>query len=101
MEMSFNRRFGSHVLAVSVVGGNGSRSVKILARPSRTEERVAELNYQEKTNSMALNMSSSLSAGAKAIELVLSADGAILAVMGDEYDAPERLGQKIIDDLLA
>jgi hypothetical protein len=31
----------------------------------------------------------------------LSANGAILATMGEEYYTAEQLGQKIIDDLLA
>jgi hypothetical protein len=100
-EMSFNNGFGSHVLAVSVAGGNGSRSVRILARPTRTDESIAELKYQETTSSLALSMGSGPVAVAKAIRLILSENGAILAAMGEEYYTPERLGQKIIDDLLA
>ena len=99
-EASFNNSFGGHVLAVSVVGSYGSRSVRILARPTRSQECIAELNYQENTSSLALSMGSGAPA-TQAIKLILSADGAILATMGEEYYTAEQLGQKIIDDLLA
>jgi hypothetical protein len=98
IEVKFNNSFGGHVLAVSVVGGDGSRTAKILARPTRTQESMAELSYQENTSSLALTMGSGAPA---AIRLILSPNGAMLAAMGEEYYTPEKLGQKIIDDLLA
>jgi len=101
IEVKFNNSFGSHVLAVSVVGGNGSRNLKILARPTRAQESMAELNYQERTSSLGLNMDSGAPAAAQAIRLILTADGAVLAAMGEEYYTAEQLGQKIIDEMLA
>ena len=101
IEMKFNNSFGSHVLAVSVVGSDGSRSLKILARPTRAQESMAELNYQERTSSLGLNMDSGGPAAAQAIRLILTADGAVLAAMGEDYYTAEQLGQKIIDQMLA
>lgn len=101
IEMKFNNSFGSHVLAVSVVGSDGSRSLKILARPTRAQESMAELNYQERTSSLGLNMDSGGPAAAQAIRLILTVDGAVLAAMGEDYYTAEQLGQKIIDQMLA
>ena len=99
IEASFNHSFGGHVLAVSVVGSQGSRSVKILARPTRTQESMAELTYQENASSLGLSQGSGSTV--QAIRLILSGNGTILAAMGEEYFTPEQLGQKIIDQLLA
>jgi len=44
VEVRFNNRFGSQVLAVSVVGSDGSRNAQILARPIRTQEGTASLS---------------------------------------------------------
>lgn len=101
IEAQFNNSFGSHVLAVSVVGGNGSRSLKILARPTRAQESMAELHYQERTSSLGLNMDSGAPAATQAIRLILTADGAVLAAVGEDYYTAEQLGQKIIDKMLA
>jgi hypothetical protein len=43
VEVRFNNRFGSQVLAVSVVGSDGNRSVQILAQPIRAREGTASL----------------------------------------------------------
>lgn len=102
VEMRFNNRFGSQVLAVSVVGSEGSRSVQILARPIRAKEGNASLSYEEKTSSLGLSVGFGGGAEtAQTIKLVLTAGGAILAEIGAKQYTPERLGQKIIDDLLA
>jgi hypothetical protein len=101
VEVSFNSKFGSQVLAVSVVGTEGSRSVQVLARPIRAQERIADLNYQENTRCIGLSMGSGATSETQLIKLVLSADGVILAEIGAKYYTPEQLGQKIIDDLLA
>jgi hypothetical protein len=98
IEVRFNSRFGGHVLAVSVVGSDGSRSVQILARPIRDQESTASLSYDENTTSLELRAGSE---AAQTIKLVLSGDGAILAEIGAERYTPEQLGQRIIDDLLA
>ena len=102
VEVRFNNRFGSQMLAVSVVGSDGNRSVQILARPIRTKEGTASLSYEENTSSLGLSVGFGGGAEtAQIIRLVLSADGAILAEMGAKHYTPEHLGQKIIDDLLA
>ena len=102
VEVRFNNRFGSQVLAVSVVGSDGNRSVQILARPIRTKEGTASLSYEENTSSLGLSVGFGGGAEtAQVIKLVLSADGAVLAEMGAKHYTPEQLGQKIIDDLLA
>jgi hypothetical protein len=102
VEVRFNNRFGGHVLAVSVAGSDGNRSVRILARPIRDQESTVSLNYEEKTTSLRLSADSGgATEPAQIIKLVLSADGAILAEVGAEHYTPEQLGQKTIDDLLA
>ena len=102
MEVAFNSRFGGQVLAVNVVGENGNRSVQILARPLRAQERIADLSYQEHTESMGLTMGSGVtSETSQVITLSLSGDGAILAEIGAQRYTPSQLGQKVIDDLLA
>jgi hypothetical protein len=62
---------------------------------------MAELNYQERTSSLGLNMDSGAPAAAQAIRLILTADGDVLAAMGEDYYTAEQLGQKIIDEMLA
>ena len=102
IEVRFNNKFGAQVLAVSVVGSEGSRSVQILARPIRTREATASLSYEENTTSLGLSVGFGGGAEtAQIIKLVLAADGAVLAEIGAKHYIPERLGQKIIDDLLA
>jgi hypothetical protein len=102
VEVRFNNRFGSQVLAVSVVGGEGSRSVQILARPIRAKEGTASLSYEENTASLGLSVGFAGGAEtAQTIKLVLSAEGAVLAEIGAKHYTPEGLGQRIIDDLLA
>ena len=102
VEVRFNNKFGSQLLAVSVVGSDGNRSVQILARPIRAREGTASLSYEENTSSLGLSMGFGGGAEtAQTIRLVLSADGAVLAEMGAKRYTPEQLGQKIIDDLLA
>jgi hypothetical protein len=102
VEVRFNNRFGSQVLAVSVVGSDGRRNAQILARPVRTQEGTASLSYVENTASLGLNVGFDGGAEtAQIIKLVLSAHGAILAEIGVKHYTPEQLGQKIIDDLLA
>ncbi len=102
VEGSFNRKFGAQVLAVSVSGDEGSRSAQILARPTSTEERIANLDYQNNSASLRLSIGSSKTAEtAQVINLILSADEALLAEIGKERYTSETLGQKIIDDLLA
>lgn len=102
IEIRFNERFGSHVLAVSVVGSDGNRSVRILARPIRDQESTASLNYEENTTSLRLSPGSGgATETAQRIKLVLSSSGAMLAEVGSEHYTPEQLGQSIIDDLLA
>ena len=100
VEARFNSKFGDQVLTVSVVGGDGNRSVQVLARPVRAQERNAELNYQDDSNCLGLSMGSGATAASQVVKLVLSADGAILAEGGAKRYTPEQLGQKIIDDLL-
>ena len=101
-EGSFNNKFGGHVLAVSVSGDEGSRSAQVLARPTSTEERIANLDYQNNSASLRLSIGSGMTADTpQVIKLVLSADEALLAEIGTERYTSEQLGQKIIDDLLA
>jgi hypothetical protein len=102
IEGSFNNKFGSHVLAVSVSGDEGSRSAQILARPILTEERIAHLDYQNNSASLRFSIGSGKTAETpQVIKLVLSANEALLAEIGTERYTSEQLGQKIIDDLLA
>jgi hypothetical protein len=102
IEGSFNNKFGSHVLAVSVSGDEGSRSAQILARPILTEERIAHLDYQNNSASLRFSIGSGKTADTPhVIKLILSADEALLAEIGSERYTSEQLGQKIIDDLLA
>src|ERR1035437_1523423 len=56
VEVRFNNRFGSQVLAVSVVGSDGRRNAQILARPMRAQEGTASLSYVENTASLGLNV---------------------------------------------
>lgn len=100
IEVSFNTRFGSQVLVVSLVGNQGNRSVQILGRPVRAQERIAEINYQENTASLRLSMGSGGTAAAQIIRLVLSGDG-IVAEFGGQHYTAHQLGQKIIEELLA
>ncbi len=102
IEGSFNDKFGSHILAVSVSGDEGSRSAQVLARPTSTEERIANLDYQNNAASLRLSIGSGRTPEtAQVIKLVLSAGDVLLAEIGQERYTAEQLGQKIIDDLLA
>ncbi len=102
VEGSFNSKFGAQVLVVSVSGDEGSRSAQVLARPTSTEERIANLDYQNNSASLRLSIGSGrIAEAAQVINLVLSADQALLAEIGKEHYTSETLGQKIIDDLLA
>jgi len=102
IDVRFNSRFGVHVLSVSVVGTDGDRSLQVLARPVRAQERIAILNYRKETKSVVLNLSSDGRATpTEEIRLVLGADSEALAeISGDQY-TPEQLGRKIVEDLLA
>jgi hypothetical protein len=98
----FNSRFGGHVLSVSILGTDGDRSVQVLARPVRSQERIAVLNYQKETKSVGLHMNCGSSAKpAEEIRLVLFAESAVVAEIGEEHYTPEQLGRKVIEDLLA
>ena len=101
IEGSFNIKFGAHVLAVSVSGDEGSRSAQILARPILTEERIANLDYQNNSASLRFIGSGKTTETPQVIKLVLSPEEALLAEIGNERYTSEQLGQKIIDDLLA
>jgi len=102
IEGGFNTKFGAHVLAVSVSGDEGSRSAQVLAKPTCTEERIANLDYQNNSASLRLSMGSGKTADTpQVIKLVLSAEQTLLAEIGKERYTSEQLGQKIIDDLLA
>jgi len=102
IEGSFNSKFGAQVLVVSVSGDEGSRSAQVLARPTSTEERIANLDYQNNSAALRLSIGSGkIAETAQVINLVLSADEALLAEIGKEQYTSEKLGQKIIDDLLA
>jgi hypothetical protein len=73
-----------------------------LARPTSTEERIANLDYQNNSAALRLSIGSGkIAETAQVINLVLSADEALLAEIGKEQYTSEKLGQKIIDDLLA
>jgi|ERR1039458_6187952 hypothetical protein len=100
IEVKFNHRFGAQVLTASVVGSEGDRSVQVLARPIRADERIAELRYEEDINCLALSMGSGATAATQIIKMVRPADGGILAEIDAERYTPEQLGQKIINDLL-
>ena len=99
IDVKFNTRFGGQVLAVTVVGSEGNRSVQVLARPIRAQERFAELHYEEDITCLALSMGSGATT-TQVIKMVRSAGGGILAEIGTEGYTPEQLGQKIINDLL-
>lgn len=101
IEVKFNARFGGHVLTARVVGSEGDRSVQVLARPIRAQERIAELNYQEDINCLALSTGSDATATTQVIKMVCSAGGGVLVEIGAERYTLEQLGQKIIDDLLS
>lgn len=102
VEGSFNTKFGAHVLAVSVTGDEGSRSAQVLARPTSTEERIANLDYQNNSAALRLSIGSGKTADtAQVINLVLAADESLVAEIGKEHYTSVQLGQKIIDDLLA
>lgn len=100
VEASFNTRFGSQVLVVSLVGSQGNRSVQILGRPVRAQERIAEISYQENATSLRFSIGSGGTAAAQIIKLVLSGEG-IAAELGEKHYTAHQLGQKIIDELLA
>jgi hypothetical protein len=100
IEVKFNHRFGAQVLTASVVGSEGDRSVQVLARPIRAEERIADLHYEENINCLALSMGSGATAATQIIKMVRPADGGLLAEIDAERYMPEQLGQKIINDLL-
>ena len=100
IDVKFNTRFGGQVLAVSPTGSNGDRGLQVLARPIRAQERIAVLNYQKETTSIALSMDCNPTDLPQVIELALAADGAIVAQIGAESYMPEQLGRKIINDLL-
>lgn len=102
VEGSFNSKFGANVLAVSVSGDEGSRSAQILARPTSTEERIANLDYQNNSACLRLSIGSGkVAETAQVINLILSANEALLAEIGKKHYTSEELGQKIIEDLLA
>lgn len=100
IDVKFNNKFGSQVLSASVVGANGDRSVQVLARPIRAQERIAELHYEEDINCVALSMGSDATAATQIIKMIRPADGDMLAEVGGEHYTPEQLGQKIVNDLL-
>jgi hypothetical protein len=100
IDVRFNHKYGSHVLSANVIGPEGSRSAQILARPVRSQERIAELSYQEDINSLSLSMCSGGASAIQTITLVCSADGEMIAEIEGERYLPEQLGQKIIMDLL-
>ena len=100
VEVSFNTRFGSQVLVVSVLGTQGNRSVQILGRPLRAQERIAEVRYHEESATLKLSVGSGGTAAAQMIKFVLRDDEIVAEVAGKHY-TPQQLGQKIIDDLLA
>ena len=99
-EAKFNSRFGSQVLTVSMVGKEGNRSLQVLARPLRAQERIAELNYQADINCLALSTGSGATATTQVIKMVRFDGGEMLAEIGGERCTPDQLGQKIINDLL-
>jgi len=102
VDVRFNNRFGGHVLSVSVIGTDGDRSVQVLARPVRAQERIAVLNYRKETTSVGVNMNCGTGAiSTEEIRLVLSGKDAVLAEIGEEHYTPEQLGRKVIEDLLA
>jgi hypothetical protein len=102
VEVTFNSRFGGQVLSVHVVGNEGGRCVQVLARPIRAQERIAELSYQESTKTLGLSIGSGTNALiGQVIKLVFAADGTMCAEIGANHYTPERLGQKVIEDLLA
>lgn len=100
IDVKFNTRYGGQVLAVSPTGSNGDRGLQVLARPIRAQERIAVLNYQKETASIALSMDCNPTNLPQVIKLALAADGAIAAQIGAESYMPEQLGRKIINDLL-
>jgi len=100
IDVKFNTRYGGQVLAVSPTGSNGDRGLQVLARPIRAQERIAVLNYQKETASIALSMDCNPTNLPQVIKLALSAGGAIVAEIGAEPYTPEQLGRKIINDLL-
>jgi hypothetical protein len=99
VEKRFNSRFGANVLAVSVVGANGNHKVEVLAQPVQKQQRITELTYVDNTTSMMVRTPSIRKE--EGIDLVLSSDGTMLAEFGAVQYSLERLGQKIITDLLA
>lgn len=100
IDVKFNTRFGGQVLAVSPIGSNGNRGLQVLARPVRSQERIAVLNYQKETAAIALSMDCNPTNLPQVIKLALAADGAMVAQIGVESYMPEQLGRKIINDLL-
>jgi len=102
IDVKFNSRFGSQVLAASTSGSEGDRSIKILASPLRSQERIAILNYQKDSKSLDLSVHAGCAAKPRQpIKLALTAEGVVVAQIGVEYFSAEQLGQKIVDDLLA
>ena len=100
IDTQFNTRFGGQVLTATVVGTEGNRSAKILARPIRAQERMAEVSYQEAINCLALSMGCGASAATEQIKMVRSGEGEIFAEIDGQNFTPAQLGQKIIGDLL-
>jgi hypothetical protein len=100
IDVKFNTRFGSQVLAVSPIGSNGDRGLQVLARPLRVQERIVVVNYQKSTNSICLNLDCSRTNLPQVVKLVLSADGIVAAEIDGEHYDPEQLGRKIVNDLL-
>ncbi len=101
IDAQFNDRFGGHVLAASVDGTQGQRKARILARPIRSQERIAALSYQEDINCLALSVHSGTATDTQQIRMVLSPEGKIFAEVEADSYTPVQLGQKIIGDLLA
>ncbi len=100
IEGRFNTRFGAAVLSVTLDEEKDKRVIRILARPIRSHESIAELEYQNGTDYMELSIGSGGGAGtARIVNFVLSG-GAALAEFGAEDLTWEQLGQKLIEDLL-
>lgn len=100
IDIKFNSKFGGSVLTASVVGSEGNRSIQVMARPIRAQERIAELNYQEDINCLGLSMGSGATNTTQLIRMVRSDGGEIMAEIGAERYTPVQLGQTIINDLL-
>ncbi len=101
VEVRFNTRFGGAVLAVTVEEVKDSRTIRVLARPLRSRESMAELEYQNGTDYLKVNIGSAASAGTSRIVNFVVSGGAVLAEIGTDCYTWEQLGQRLIEDLLA